>query len=89
MNQIEAWKRIEQHSNIFKDEKNFNIIKLLFLNVWQNDLEKTDPNDYKIKEKNAKREVEVLKCLLRCVQHTRRFKKKRYGIQHKIRKRIQ
>ena len=64
----------------FKKEKNFNIINLLFPNVWQNDQEKTDPNYYEIKTKNAKREVEILKCVVRFVQHTRRFKKERYCI---------
>ena len=65
---------------VFKQEKNFNIINLLFPNIWQKDPEKTDPNYYNIKERKTKREIDILKCVVRFVQHTRRFKKEKYGI---------
>ena len=73
-------KELNKIAIFFKEEKNFNVINLLFPNIWQNDPEKTNPNYYEIKEKNVKREVDVLKCVVRFVQHTRRFKKERYGI---------
>ena len=64
----------------FKEEKNFNLTNLLFPNVWQQDPKRTNPKYHEIKEKNNKREIEILKCVVKFVQHTKRFKKERYGI---------
>ena len=72
-------KELNKITIFFKDEKNFNIIHLLFPNIWQNEPEKTNPNYHEIKDKNRKREVDVLKCVVRFVQSTR-FKKEKFGI---------
>ena len=63
----------------FKEEKNFNIKNILFPQVWQKDPIKTNPKYHEIMERNKKREVDVLKCVVRFVQHTKRFKKEKYG----------
>ena len=73
-------KELRKIATFFKEEKNFNINNLLFPNIWQQEPEKTNPNYYEIKEKNSKREVEVLKCVVRFVQQTKRFKKEKFGI---------
>ena len=72
-------KDLQKIAIFFKEEKNFNLINLLFPNVWQQDPKKTNPKYYEIKEKNSKREIEVLKRVVKFVQHTKRFKKERFG----------
>ena len=73
-------KELQKIAIFFKEEKNFNLINSIFSNVWQQDPKKTNPKYHKIKEKNSKREIEVLKCVVKFVQHTKRFKKERFGI---------
>ena len=63
----------------FKQEKNFNIINILFPQVWQMEPAKTNPHYRDIKEKNIEHEVKILKCVVRFVQNTKRFKKEKFG----------
>ena len=72
-------KSLRKISIFFKEQKNFNIINILFPQVWQNLPKKTNPHYREIKEKNIERQVEVLKCVVQFVQDTRRFKKERFG----------
>ena len=73
-------KELQKIAIFFKQEKNFNVINLLFPNIWQEEPEKTNPNYHEIKEKNKRKAIEVLKCVVRFVQHTKRFKKEKFGI---------
>ena len=72
-------KELRKIAIFFKEEKNFNAINILFPNVWQANPKKTNPNYHEIKENNRKREIDVLKCVVRFVQNTKRFKKEKYG----------
>ena len=73
-------KALKNKSIFFKEEKNFTIINILFPQIWQNTPHKTKNPEYKeIKQKNIEREVEILKCVVRYVQDTERFKKEKYG----------
>ena len=72
-------KELRKISIFFKEEKNFDIINILFPQIWQREPRKTNPDFHEIKEKNLEREIKILKCVVRFVQHTRRFKKERYG----------
>ena len=64
----------------FKEEKNFDVINILFPNIWQANPKKTNPDYHEIKEKNRKREIDILKCVVRFVRNTKRFKKEKYGL---------
>ena len=64
---------LRKTSIFFKEEKNFNIINILFPQVWQSVPKKTNPAFSEIKEKNLEREVQILKYAVRFVQDTRRF----------------
>ena len=72
-------KALKNKSIFFKEEKNFTTINILFPQIWQNEPSKTNPNYKEIKKKNIEREVEILKCVVRFVQCTKRFKKEKYG----------
>ena len=76
---IKFRKELRKISIFFKEEKNFDIINILFPQIWQKQPRKTNPNFHEIKEKNLEREIKILKCVVRFVQHTRRFKKEKYG----------
>ena len=73
-------KELKKHAIFFKESKNFNVINILFPNIWQVDPKKTNPDYHEIKEKNRKREINILKCVVRFVQNTKRFKKEKYGL---------
>ena len=72
-------KTLKTISIFFKEEKNFNITNILFPQCWQNQPKKTNPEYHDIKEKNLAREVKILKCVVRFVQDTKRFKKEKFG----------
>ena len=72
-------KALKNKSIFFKEEKNFTTINILFPQIWQDEPKKTNPKYKEIKVKNIKREVEILKCVVRFVQDTKRFKKEKYG----------
>ena len=72
-------KELRKVSIFFKEEKNFNIINILFPHVWQADPKKTNPHYREIKDKNIEREIKILKCVVHFVQNTKRFKKEKYG----------
>ena len=63
----------------FKQESNFNIINLLFPQVWQQDPIITNPKYHEIKKKNRKREISILKSVVKFVKETKRFKKEKFG----------
>ena len=54
-------------------------MNIFFPHTWQKDTMKTNPNYQDIMERNNKREIDVLKCVVRFVQHTKRFKKEKCG----------
>ena len=72
-------KELRKISIFFKEEKNFNILNILFPQIWQREPKKTNPHYREIKEKNIDREVQILKCVVRYVQNTKRFKKEKFG----------
>ena len=72
-------KALRNISIFFKEEKNFTSINILFPQIWQNEPRKTNPDYKEILKKNNEREVEILKCVVRFVQDTKRFKKEKYG----------
>ena len=72
-------KELRKISIFFKEEKNFDVLNILFPQIWQDEPRKTNPDYHDIKEKNLDREVKILKCVVRFVQQTRRFKKEPYG----------
>ena len=72
-------KNLVKQARFFKQECNFNIINILFPNVWQQDPIKTNPKYHEIKKRNDRREVEILKCVVQFVKDTKRFKKEKYG----------
>ena len=76
---IKFRKELRKISIFFKEEKNFDIINILFPQIWQKEPRKTNPDFHEIKEKNLEREIKILKCVVRFVQHTRRFKKEKHG----------
>ena len=63
----------------FNQEINFNVINLLFPNIWQKEPKKTNPNYFDIKRKNEKRVIEILKLVVKFVKDTKRFKKEKFG----------
>ena len=79
MQQDKFRKELRKIAIFFKQEKNFNVINILFPHVWQANPKKTNPDYHEIKEKNRKREIDILKCVVRFVQNTKRFKKEKYG----------
>ena len=44
-----------------------------------NGCKENNPHYRDIKEKNIEREVKILKCVVRLVQDTKRFKKEKFG----------
>ena len=68
-------KKLRKISIFFKEEKNFNILNILFPQIWQREPKKTNPHYRDVKEKNIDREIQILKCVVRFVQNTKRFKK--------------
>ena len=72
-------KELRKISIFFKEEKNFNILNILFPQIWQREPKKTNPHYRDIKEKNIDREIQILKCVVRFVQNTKRFKKEKFG----------
>ena len=46
--------------------------------MWQDNPKRTNPHYQDIKEKNIEREVNILKCVVRFVQNTKRFKKEKF-----------
>ena len=72
-------KTLRKISIFFKEEKNFNVNNILFPQCWQDEPKKTNPEYRDIKEKNLEREVKILKCAVRFVQDTKRFKKEQFG----------
>ena len=68
-----------KQARFFKQEKNFNVMNILFPNIWQQDPIKTNPKYHEIKTRNNQREVEILKCVVQFVKNTKRFKKEKYG----------
>ena len=72
-------KELRNVSIFFKEEKNFTSLNILFPQIWQKNPNKTNPEYKEIKKKNMEREVEILKCVVRFVQNTKRFKKEKYG----------
>ena len=73
-------KNLIKKAKFFQQDINFNIINILFPHIWQQDPINTDPKYHEIKERNEKREIEVLKCVVQFVKDTKRFKKEKYGI---------
>ena len=71
---------LQKQAIFFKEEKNFNVLNLLFPHIWQQNPRKTNPEYHQIIEKNKIREVEVLKCVVRFVTKSKRFNKEKYGI---------
>ena len=69
---------LRKTSIFFEEEKNFNIINILFPQVWQKIPKKTNPAFREIKEKNLEREIQIFKYVVQFVQDTRRFKKEKY-----------
>ena len=68
-----------KQARFFKQELNFNVINILFPNVWQEDHVNTNPKYQEIKKRNNQREVEILKCVVQFVKDTKRFKKEKYS----------
>ena len=54
-------------------------MNILFPQIWQREPKKTNPHYRDIKEKNIEREIQILKCVVRYVQNTKRFKKEKFG----------
>ena len=68
-----------KQAKFFEHEINFNIINILFPNVWQQDPINTNPKYHEIKERNQKREVAILKEVVKFVINTKRFKKEKFS----------
>ena len=58
-------KELTKQAIFFKQESIFNIINLLFPHVWQQDPSITNPKYHDIKKKNKKREINILKSVVR------------------------
>ena len=73
-------KELTKAAIFFKEEKNINILNLLFPNIWQQDPRKTNPKYHQILKRNKIREIEVLRCVVRFVKNSKRFQKEKYGL---------
>ena len=77
---MEMKKELSKIAIFFKEEKNMNILNLLFPHIWQQDPKKTNPKYQQILERNKIREIEVLRCVVRFVKNSKRFQKEKYGL---------
>ena len=62
-----------------KNEANFNVVNLLFPNIWQLDPSKTDPHYKRKIQNNMNRSILILKAVVKYVLETKRFVNEQYG----------
>ena len=73
-------KKLIKQAIFFQQEKNFNIITIIFPHIWQQDPDNTNPKYKEIMDKNLDREVGIVKSMVQFVKDSKRFKKENYGI---------